>query len=87
MVMRCVTDSALPPNKSPNSLFRKECRGFEVGWDKVLVSHLQHADDTILLVEVDSNGIENLKHTIQCFEKIQSLIKPVKKQCSRLGYV
>lgn len=40
-------------------------QGFEVGEDSILVSHLQYADDTILFLEADMDGLYNLRHVLR----------------------
>jgi hypothetical protein len=37
------------------------------------VTHLQYADDTILLIELDDSSIANLKFILICFEILSSL--------------
>ena len=37
------------------------------------VSHLQYADDTIILVELDNACIANLKFILLCFEAVSGL--------------
>lgn len=45
-------------------------KGFQVGSDKVKVSHLQFANDSIILVEGHEKNVLVLKSLIQCFELV-----------------
>ncbi|XP_071689061.1 uncharacterized protein [Rutidosis leptorrhynchoides] len=42
--------------------------GIEVGNDKVMVSHLQYADDTIFFGECSRSNARNLQKLLKCFE-------------------
>lgn len=48
-------------------------KGFQVGFEKVYVSHLQCADDTLILMDGDPRLDHILKLLIQCFELLSSL--------------
>ncbi|XP_071704231.1 uncharacterized protein [Rutidosis leptorrhynchoides] len=52
-----------------NGLFK----GVEVGYDKVAVSHLQYADDTLFIGEWSRANICNLMKLLECFEKVSGL--------------
>lgn len=43
-------------------------KGFQVGFDKVNVSHLQFANDTLIYLEGEENNVKVLKSLIKCFE-------------------
>lgn len=45
-------------------------RGFQIGHHKVMVSHLQFADDTLILAEGSERNIMVLKALITCFKLI-----------------
>lgn len=47
--------------------------GFEIGSNRVQVSHLQHADDTILFLEANSSGLANAKKVIYCCGRVIGL--------------
>ncbi|XP_071741167.1 uncharacterized mitochondrial protein AtMg01250-like [Rutidosis leptorrhynchoides] len=42
--------------------------GVEIGRDKIPISHLQYADDTIFLGKWSENNIESLLKLLKCFE-------------------
>lgn len=42
-------------------------KGFQVGFDKVNVSHLQFANDTLIYLEGEENNVKVLKSLIKCF--------------------
>ncbi|XP_071739795.1 uncharacterized protein [Rutidosis leptorrhynchoides] len=48
-------------------------KGVEIGSDKVPVSHLQYANDTIFLGEWNRHNINNLIKLLSCFEKASGL--------------
>ena len=48
-------------------------RGVEVGVDKVRVSHLQFADDTILFCDSSLEEVSNFKMILRCFELMSGL--------------
>ncbi|XP_071712466.1 uncharacterized protein [Rutidosis leptorrhynchoides] len=48
-------------------------KGLEIGSDKVMVSHLQYADDTIFIGEWDENNVNNLILLLKCFELTSGL--------------
>ncbi|XP_019442350.1 PREDICTED: uncharacterized protein LOC109347073 [Lupinus angustifolius] len=48
-------------------------RGYEVGKDKVLITHLQYADDTLLIGANSTNNIMVLKSILKCFELASGL--------------
>ena len=41
--------------------------GFEVGRDKVMVSHLQFADDTLFFIKNDEHSLSNLLLLLEAF--------------------
>lgn len=48
-------------------------KGFQVGSNKVNVSHLQFADNTLILLDEEHNYGHILKSLIQCFELVSGL--------------
>ncbi|XP_071728751.1 uncharacterized protein [Rutidosis leptorrhynchoides] len=56
-------------------------KGVEVGNDKVLVSHLQYADDTIFFGEWSRINALNLRNTLKCFELSSGLKVNFQKSC------
>ncbi|XP_019433997.1 PREDICTED: uncharacterized protein LOC109340726 [Lupinus angustifolius] len=48
-------------------------KGYEVGKDKVLISHLQYADDTLLIGAKSAENIMVLKSILKCFELVSGL--------------
>ncbi|XP_071694113.1 uncharacterized protein [Rutidosis leptorrhynchoides] len=48
-------------------------KGVEVGSDKILVSHLQYADDTIFIGEWSKENVCNLHKLLTCFELASGL--------------
>ncbi|XP_071727561.1 uncharacterized protein [Rutidosis leptorrhynchoides] len=43
-------------------------KGVEIGSDKIIVSHLQYADDTIFIGECSRSNIDSLQILLKCFE-------------------
>ncbi|XP_071726527.1 uncharacterized mitochondrial protein AtMg01250-like [Rutidosis leptorrhynchoides] len=60
-----------------NDLFK----GIEVGKDKVLISHLQYADDTIFFGEWSRANAMNLMKLLKCFELASGLKVNLHKSC------
>ncbi|XP_071728625.1 uncharacterized protein [Rutidosis leptorrhynchoides] len=56
-------------------------KGVEVGNDKVLISHLQYADDTIFFGEWNSLNAHNLSMLLKCFERASDLKVNFHKSC------
>ncbi|XP_071726765.1 uncharacterized mitochondrial protein AtMg01250-like [Rutidosis leptorrhynchoides] len=56
-------------------------KGVEIGTDKVMVSHLQYADDTIFFGDWSKNNAKNLMKLLMCFEKISGLKVNLSKSC------
>ena len=61
-----------------NLALQKACalgliEGFKVGEGEFQVSHLQFADDSLLLCEADVMEIRNVKKILRCFELISGL--------------
>ncbi|XP_071692036.1 uncharacterized protein [Rutidosis leptorrhynchoides] len=56
-------------------------KGVEVGEDKVLVSHLQYADDTIFFGEWNRLNTLNLRNILKCFELSSGLKVNFQKSC------
>ncbi|XP_071728387.1 uncharacterized protein [Rutidosis leptorrhynchoides] len=54
-------------------LERNLFKGIEVGKDKILVSHLQYADDTIFFGEWSHRNAFNLRNILKCFELASGL--------------
>ncbi|XP_071692209.1 uncharacterized protein [Rutidosis leptorrhynchoides] len=48
-------------------------KGIEVGGDKILISHLQYADDTIFLGERNRENAYSLQNLLKCFELVSGL--------------
>ncbi|XP_071726422.1 uncharacterized protein [Rutidosis leptorrhynchoides] len=48
-------------------------KGVEVGAEKVVISHLQYADDTIFFGEWSRRNARNLMYLLECFEKASGL--------------
>ncbi|XP_071740803.1 uncharacterized mitochondrial protein AtMg01250-like [Rutidosis leptorrhynchoides] len=48
-------------------------KGIEVGRDKVVVSHLQYADDTMFFGAWSRMNILNLRNLLTCFERASGL--------------
>ncbi|XP_071735007.1 uncharacterized protein [Rutidosis leptorrhynchoides] len=48
-------------------------KGVEVGKDKVVISHLQYADDTIFFCEWSRRNARNLMYLLECFERASGL--------------
>ncbi|XP_019457528.1 PREDICTED: uncharacterized protein LOC109357927 [Lupinus angustifolius] len=48
-------------------------KGYEVGKDKVFISHLQYADDTLLIGAKSADNIMVLKSILKCFELVSGL--------------
>lgn len=62
-----------------NLLMSRACsegliRGVEVGYDKVIVSHLQYADDTLFVLDGTEENVRALKWMMQYFEIISGLV-------------
>ncbi|XP_071718810.1 uncharacterized mitochondrial protein AtMg01250-like [Rutidosis leptorrhynchoides] len=56
-------------------------RGVEIGRDKVLISHLQYAEDTIFFGEWSSSNARNLINILKCFELASGLKVNFQKSC------
>ncbi|XP_071713654.1 uncharacterized protein [Rutidosis leptorrhynchoides] len=56
-------------------------KGIEVGVDKVLVSHLQYADDTIFMGECSRANARSLQNLLKCFELASGLKVNFHKSC------
>ncbi|XP_071739104.1 uncharacterized mitochondrial protein AtMg01250-like [Rutidosis leptorrhynchoides] len=56
-------------------------RGVEIGRDKVVVSHLQYADDTMFLGEWSTTNARNLFKILKCFELSSGLKVNFHKSC------
>ncbi|XP_071729377.1 uncharacterized protein [Rutidosis leptorrhynchoides] len=56
-------------------------KGIEVGKDKIIVSHLQYADDTILFREWSKRNVRNVLNVLNCFEIFSELKVTVAKSC------
>ncbi|XP_071715315.1 uncharacterized protein [Rutidosis leptorrhynchoides] len=56
-------------------------KGVEVGEDKVLVSHLKYADDTIFFGEWRRSNALNLRSLLKCFELSSGLKVNFQKSC------
>lgn len=54
---------------------------FRVGDDKVMVSHLQYVDDSILFLKAEENNIRNIRLCLQIFEVISGLKINFTKSC------
>ena len=51
------------------------------------LTHLQYADDTIMMVEGSDEGIQNLKFLLLCFQEMSGLtINFAKSEVMVLGY-
>ncbi|XP_071727305.1 uncharacterized mitochondrial protein AtMg01250-like [Rutidosis leptorrhynchoides] len=61
--------NALSKMAVSNNLFS----GVEIGKDKVCISHLQYADDTIFFCEWNPQNIRNLMKLLKCFELTSGL--------------
>lgn len=62
-------------------------KGFQVGSDKVNVSHLQFADDTLILMEGEEDKVPVLKSLIKCFKLVSSFkVNWPKSQLSTIGF-
>ncbi|GJU60508.1 reverse transcriptase domain, reverse transcriptase zinc-binding domain protein, partial [Tanacetum coccineum] len=48
-------------------------KGIKVGSERVVVSHLQYADDTIFFDEWDKGNAKNLMCNLKCFERVSGL--------------
>ncbi|XP_071717831.1 uncharacterized mitochondrial protein AtMg01250-like [Rutidosis leptorrhynchoides] len=48
-------------------------KGVEVGNEKVIISHLQYADDTIFFKEWSKRNARNLMYLLECFERASGL--------------
>ncbi|XP_071695868.1 uncharacterized protein [Rutidosis leptorrhynchoides] len=60
-----------------NGLFK----GTEIGADKVLISHLQYADDTIFLGKWSRENVYSLRNLLKCFELASGLKVNFQKSC------
>lgn len=49
-----------------------QLKGVKVGIEKVVISHLQYANDTILFLEDDENGLVNILSLLHIFQRISS---------------
>ncbi|XP_071697590.1 uncharacterized mitochondrial protein AtMg01250-like [Rutidosis leptorrhynchoides] len=50
------------------SVSRNKFSGVEIGCDKIVISHLQYADDTIFFGKWCDSNIRNLMKLLKCFE-------------------
>jgi len=58
----------------------------EVGKDKVNISMLQYADDTLFFYEANTKSIFNIKAILQCFELFSGLrVNFLKSRIGRMG--
>lgn len=55
--------------------------GFEVGEERVMVTHLQFADDTILFLKAERESIRNMEFCLKIFEVISGLRVNMAKSC------
>ncbi|XP_071708911.1 uncharacterized protein [Rutidosis leptorrhynchoides] len=56
-------------------------KGIEIWNEKIVVSHLQYADDTIFLGEWSKLNIEHLQNLLKCFELASGLKVNFQKSC------
>ncbi|XP_071688191.1 uncharacterized protein [Rutidosis leptorrhynchoides] len=56
-------------------------KGIEVGKDRVIISHLQYADDTTIFGEWNRKNISNVFKVLKCFEIFSGLKVNVSKSC------
>ncbi|XP_077249006.1 uncharacterized protein LOC143888448 [Tasmannia lanceolata] len=78
-IRRCVSSArfSILINETLSKLVQKSCEkglieGFRIGRNKVEVSILQFADDTLIFCEPDFAQVKNLKATLRCYEMITS---------------
>ncbi|XP_071713248.1 uncharacterized protein [Rutidosis leptorrhynchoides] len=61
-------------NIMTKSATESDCfKGVEIGKDKVSISHLQYADDTIFIGEWSKRNVYNLQKLLKCFELASGL--------------
>ncbi|XP_071700296.1 uncharacterized protein [Rutidosis leptorrhynchoides] len=56
-------------------------RGVEIGADKILVSHLQYADDTIFIGDWSRSNAYSIRNLLKCFELASGLKLNFQKSC------
>ncbi|XP_071741061.1 uncharacterized protein [Rutidosis leptorrhynchoides] len=56
-------------------------KGVEIGNDKVVISHLQYADDTIFFGDLSMSNARNLIYILKCFELASGLKVNFHKSC------
>lgn len=52
---------------------RRVISAFNVAADNIPMSHVQFADDMIILRDAEEKSLTNLKHLICCFEQVSGL--------------
>ncbi|XP_071729292.1 uncharacterized protein [Rutidosis leptorrhynchoides] len=60
----------------------KLIKGVEVGNDKVIVSHLQYADDTIIFGKWNKSEVRHVLTILKCFEDLSGLKINLNKSCA-----
>ncbi|XP_071714456.1 uncharacterized protein [Rutidosis leptorrhynchoides] len=60
-------------NLTKRTITNEHLKGIEVGHDKILVSHLQYADDTIFFGEWSKRKTLNIAKLLKCFEELLGL--------------
>ncbi|XP_071714382.1 uncharacterized protein [Rutidosis leptorrhynchoides] len=63
---------------------KKLFKGMELGNDKVVVSHLKYADDTIFFGEWDHDNLKSLLNLLKCFELTSGLKINMSKRLERV---
>ncbi|XP_019418409.1 PREDICTED: uncharacterized protein LOC109329191 [Lupinus angustifolius] len=56
-----------------SAVSKKIFTGYSVGRDEIVISHLQYADDTLLIGENSADNIMVLKSILKCFELVSGL--------------
>ncbi|XP_071700478.1 uncharacterized protein [Rutidosis leptorrhynchoides] len=56
-------------------------KGVEIGRDKILLSHLQYADDTVFLGKWSRENIYSIRNLLKCFELASGLKVNFQKSC------
>lgn len=64
-----------------NALSTGKFTGFKVGSSEVMISHLQYADDTILVGEATKQNLWVMKAVLRCFELVSGLKINFHKSC------
>ncbi|XP_019416450.1 PREDICTED: uncharacterized protein LOC109327752 [Lupinus angustifolius] len=54
-------------------VFNNIFRGYQVGIDDVVISHMQYADDTLLIGKNSADNVMALKSILKCFELVSGL--------------